>query len=451
MTDPRKVLADPDAEAAVLSAMLMSGSALAEAAGILDAEAFTTTPNALTFAALVALRQREVEPDPVALAAVLREQGELAHAGGHERIADLMDAVPTAANVAYHARIVRELAERRRLLALADELSSAALDRSVDLSETGRSAVEQLLPTVAGNDTSKGFQRADYWPVMEAIEARGNGTTTALLTGLPELDDVIHGFQPGELVIVGGVAKGGKTTLALTMARHAMLERAASVAFVSAEMTRSQLLERLLNAEAGVPVGRTSSGKLWPDDYPRMARAAGVLASAKLYIDDAALPSLEDIDARALALVAKEGPVDLAVVDFLQLVQKIMKGRSTADELSAVSYGLKGLGKRLGCPVIAPCQLNYKDVGRRANAHPTFEDLAGSSGMMQAADFVILTHRPAMYDPCAGDDIELTVRGRRIPDFTATLRWEGQYMRVVSPLRSPRPDWQQQASNDNAA
>lgn len=134
MTDPRRdphhALADLDAEMAVLAAMLMSGSALTEAAGVLKVEDFTTTPNALIFSALLTLAQRDVEADPVTLAAVLREQGELEHAGGHVRIADLIDAVPTAANVGYHARIVRELAERRHLVTLADGLRRSAADRS---------------------------------------------------------------------------------------------------------------------------------------------------------------------------------------------------------------------------------------------------------------------------------------------------------------------------------
>lgn len=436
MTDPRKQLADLDAEAAVLSAMLMEHSAVAQAVEILSPDDFTTTGNRIVFAGLVTLGEGGTEPDPIALAALLESRGELSAAGGRERIGELIEYVTTAANVSYHARIVRELSERRRLIAVAADLSRAAADRSVDLTETGRATVEQLLPVATSDQGSHGFHRADLWSVMREIERRAKGDTLpGLLTGFPELDDVVSGFRPGELVIVGGVAKGGKTALALNIARNAMTEREARVAFVSAEMSEGQLIERLLSAQAVVPVSRISSGRFWDSDYPRMATAAGQLARCRLYIDDAALPSLDDIRARSLALVANEGPVDLLIVDFLQLVRHTLKGRRGDEELTAIAYGLKGIAKRLGCVVIAPCQLNYKDVERRANTRPAFADLAGSSGMMQAADCVMLTHRQAMYDPSADDDMEITVRGRRMQDFAARLKWDGTHMRVLSPRR----------------
>ena len=433
-------LDDPATEAAVLGAMLMDARAVVEARAILSAEDFTVAANRRIYAALVSLVERDVEPDPITLSDALEARGELDSVGGKQTIGELIDYVPTAANVAHHARIVRELAERRRMLDLAESLRSAAGDRAVELSETTRTTIEALLPMATAGQGSEGFKRADYWRVMEEIERRGGSDEVpGLPTGYPELDDEIHGFRPGNLVIVGGVAKGGKTALSLAFAKHAMLERKAPVGFVSAEMSADDLMERLLNAESGVPVSRTSSGRLRADDYPRMARAAGVLASARLYIDDAASPTLQDVRARSLALVAKEGPMAMIVVDFLQLIRYSLPGRSKADELTDIAYGLKGLAKRLGCVVVAPCQLNYKDVGRRANTRPAFEDLAGSSGMMMAADVVILTHRQAMYDPTADDDMELQVRGRKIPDFTARLRWDGSHMRILSPRLSPVP------------
>ena len=433
-------LDDPQTELAVLSAMLMETGAVVEAVTIVSADDFTVAAHRRIFSALVTLVECDTEPDPITLADRLEARGELEAVGGKDFIAELIDYVPTAANVAHHARIVRELAERRRLAELGERLTRSAADRSVELSETTQAAVESLLPMATADQGNQGFQRATYWRVMEDIERRAQSDEVpGLPTGYPELDEQIHGFRPGNLVIVGGVAKGGKTALSLAFAKYAMLERRAPVGFVSAEMSADDLMERLLNAESGVPVHRTSSGRLWNDDYPRMARAAGVLASARLYIDDAASPSLQDVRARSLALVAKEGPMAMIVVDFLQLIRYSMPGRSKADELSDIAYGLKGLAKRLGCVVVAPCQLNYKDVGRRANTRPEFEDLAGSSGMMQAADVVILTHRQAMYDPTADDDMELRVRGRKIAEFATRLRWDGQHMRILSPRLSPVP------------
>lgn len=439
MRENENNLSDQATEAAVLAGMLADGAtAVAAARAILGPDDFTVAANRHIFAALLSLVDRGVEVDPLTLSDALTQRGELAAAGGKERIAELLDCVPDGANVAYHARIVRELAERRRLVELGATLQREAADRGVDMTEATRAAVEALLPMASADQQGGGFRAADWWHVMREIEDRARGKSLpGLTTGYPEIDDVTAGFQPGELVIVGGVAKGGKTSLALAFTRHALLERREPVAFVSAEMTGASLMERLLAAEAGVPVQRVTSGRLWDADYPRMARASGVLAGSRLFIDDAALPSLEDIRARALSLVAAQGPVKLLVVDFLQLVKYVLKGRRGDEELTAISYGLKGLAKKLGCVVLAPCQLNYKDVERRAGSRPTFADLAGSSGMMQAADCVMLTHRPAMYDSCAGDDMEIQVRGRRVPDFTATLRWDGRHMRVISPRKQP--------------
>ncbi|HEY9448262.1 MAG TPA: DnaB-like helicase N-terminal domain-containing protein, partial [Gemmatimonadaceae bacterium] len=249
----KEPLSDVPTECAVLSCMLDDARAVTEAAAILQPDDFTSPANALIFAALVSLGVRDVEPDPIALADALAARGELEAAGGKVAIGELIDYVPSSVNVEHYAHIIRELGDRRRLIALADTLRRSAADRAVDLSDTTSTTIEALLPLSDSGRVEEGFQRANYWPVMEEMERRSQSEgVPGLPTGFPELDDKVHGFQPGWLVVIGGVAKGGKTALALAMARHNMVEQGAAVGFVSAEMSRNDLLERLLNAESGV-------------------------------------------------------------------------------------------------------------------------------------------------------------------------------------------------------
>lgn len=217
----------------------------------------------------------------------------------------------------------------------------------------------------------------------------------------------------------------GKSVLAHNMAAfNASLGHVAGI--VSAEMSASQVTERLLSAASGIPVHVLASGRLSDWQVERLTTAAARLGTMPLFIDDAASPSLDDVVSRAIELKARHPKLGLIVVDFLQLVRFPMKGRRGDEELSAIAYALKGLAKKTQTAVIAPCQLNYKDVEKRPDKRPELYDLAGSSGMYQAADFIVLLYREKAYFKDRPDTMELMFKAaRRTGPFDVTVWWSG--------------------------
>ena len=421
---------DAEAEAAVLSALLTDPDALTTVRKLVAPESFHRPGHRRVYAAMLALDAKGSGIDPLTVARHLEQQGQLDAAGGHAGLAALVDAVPTSANVAHHAALVREC-EARRAVAVAAE--SAARDARAGLetaAQVARTLQAAVLPIAASSADGPGFQRLDAMRVLLEIDERAKGDSAEVRSGFREIDAHTHGFRAGELVVLGAVPKGGKTALALEIARRNALA-GRGVAIVSAEMSSEQLTERLLNADSSVPVTSTSAGRLSEAEARALFASAKRIATAPIWVDDTAMPTLDDVTARVTALKSEHPQLQLVVVDFLQLIQHRLKGRRGDEELAAISYGLKALAKRCACVVLAPCQLNYKDIEDRPSQRPRLRDLANSSGMLQAADFVALAHRPAMYSPTAADVIELEFAAcRRVSSFRVVLDWDGARMRI---------------------
>lgn len=432
-----------DAEQAVLSACMMDVRAIAAVKASLPASAFYRTAHRSIYGALLTLHDRDETVDPLTLATELDRRGELDTAGGKEFLGYLVDAVPTAANVRYHAKIVREAAQRRSLIEALGELESRAWDESEDLAQLAADIQARVLP-LALESEAQGYRhmRDSLYGVLEEIESRGKkrqqGKVSDLATGFPEIDDVTNGFRPGELVVFGGGPKSGKTALTLAIALHNVVH-GAGAAFVSAEMTREQLAERCLNSLGLVHTHRTGRGELDQEDWRRLTNAARVIAGhPRFFVDDEAFPTLGDVIARALALKAEHPELPVLVVDYLQLVSHRMNGRRGDEEIAEICRGLKGLAKRARVPVIAPCQTNFKETDRRKNPRPRLRDVQGGSAMVQTSDFVGLVFRPAQHTPTPGKErvIEVDFQAcRRTDAFTALLEWAGEFMLVSSPRR----------------
>lgn len=430
---------DSDAEDAVLSAMMLDPSVIPGVAGILKREAFHADRNGMIFAAMVDI-QRSGKPgdDPLVIADELKRRGELERVGGKDYLSYLIDMVPTAANVEYHARIVAGHHARRSVIGSLEGALKAFHDPQADLRAIASELQDKLLPLSADVGRSGYRSIGDIvWETMAAFERRQeaarSGKTDGVPTGWREVDAYTNGFRPGELVIFGGGPKSGKTSAVLNIVLNNVLA-GRGAGFISAEMTGSQLVERLLNNMACVHTQATTSGNLSKEDWTRLTEAAKQLYLAKhFFVDDEAFPSLDDVIARSLHLKAKHPEVALIVVDYLQLISKRMAGRRGDEELNAISKGLKGLAKRAGVPVFAPCQVNYKEVDARKNPRPTLRDLQGASGPAQDADFVGLVYRPGLSDPepSKSQILELDfVACRRTDRFKTTLRWDGRHMRV---------------------
>jgi len=389
-----------EAEAAVLGAMLMDQDAVLRAAEHVDDTMFYREGNRRIFRAMVGITERGDVVDALTLAEELSRRGELEAAGGKEHIAELMYAVPTSANVEYHARIVKEKALQRRLIETCTTLITEAFAGTSTAAELLDEAEHRVFQ-VSQQRGAQGFMRIKelMWPTMERIEAlqRGGKTITGVPTGFADLDEMTSGFQPSELVIVAARPSMGKTAFVLNVAQYAAIERNVPVALFSLEMSKESLVQRMLTAEARVDAQKLRKGMLRDDDFPRMARAAGILSAAPIWIDDSAGITLLEIRSKARRLKA-DANVGIVIVDYLQLIQGPPNSESRQQEISTISRSLKALAKELSVPVVALSQLSRAPEQRAGDHRPQLSDLRESGAIEQDADLVMFIYRQEVYD-----------------------------------------------------
>ncbi|MGE5727258.1 MAG: replicative DNA helicase [Gemmatimonas sp.] len=396
----------PEAEQAVIAAMLMDTDAILRASEHVDDTMFYDERHRRIFRAMIAISQRSEVVDPVTLANELNRRGELDASGGKEYIGELIDAVPTAANVEYHARIVKEKALMRRLIETSTTIISEAFQGRATAEELLDDA-EQKIFQVSQQRGLQGFTRVKelMWPTMERIEAlqRGGKTITGVASGFTDLDELTSGFQPSDLVIVAARPSMGKTALVLNIAQYAAIEKNVPVAVFSLEMSKESLVQRMLTAEGRVDAQKMRKGLLRDEDYSRLARAAGILSGAPIWIDDSAGITLLEIRSKARRLKADQD-IGMVVIDYLQLIQGPASSESRQQEISQISRSLKALAKELAVPVVALSQLSRAPEQRAGDHRPQLSDLRESGAIEQDADLVMFIYRQEVYDGPADKD-----------------------------------------------
>ena len=431
-----------EAEQAVLAAMLMDTDAIMRAAEYVDDTMFYREGHRRIFRAMVSITERGSVVDPLTLADELGRRGELEASGGKEYVSTLMDAVPTSANVEYHARIVREKALLRRLIEVSTQIVTEAFEARTTAAEL-LDAAESKIFLVSQAQGIGGFTRIKelLWPTMERIEAlqRGGKTITGVASGFSDLDEMTSGFQPSDLVIVAARPSMGKTAFTLNIAQHAAIESNVPVAFFSLEMSKESLVQRLLTSEARIDAQKLRRGMLRDDDFPRLARAAGILSSAPIHIDDTPGITVLEMRSKARRLKAEHG-LGLVVVDYLQL----MTGPSAENrqqEVSQISRGLKALAKELSVPVIALSQLSRAPEQRSGSdkGRPQLSDLRESGAIEQDADLIMFIFREEVYaereegrlkDPALEGKAEIIIgKQRNGPIGSVPLYFHKQYTR----------------------
>ena len=390
-----------DAEQAVLSAMLMDGDAASRAVELVDDTMFYREGNRRIFRAMVALQERGDVIDPLTLSEELSRTGELAGSGGKDYVAFLVDAVPTSANVEYHARIVREKALRRRLIEVSTAIVTEAFESALPAGEL-IDAAEHKIFEVNQSRGNEGFTRIKelLFPTMERLEElRTSGESiTGVPSGFKDLDELTAGFQKSDLVIVAARPSMGKTAFVLNIAQNAALDNNIPVAFFSLEMSKEQLVQRLLTSEGRVDAQRLRKGKLHDDEFIRLGRAAGTLMHAPIWIDDT--PGITLLEMRSKARRLKvDNDIGMIVVDYLQLMQGPTNTESRQQEISYISRSLKGLARELRVPVVALSQLSRAPEQRTGeNKRPQLSDLRESGAIEQDADLVMFIYRQEMYE-----------------------------------------------------
>jgi len=388
-----------DAEQAVLAAMLMDQDAILRAAEYVDDAMFYREGHRRIFRAMVAISERGEVVDTLTLAEELSRRGELESSGGKDYIGFLVDAVPTAANVEYHAKIVREKAILRGLIETATGIVAEAFEGKVLAAELLDEA-EQRIFQISQQRGHEGFTRIKQlmWPTMERIEAlqRGGKSVTGVPSGFTDLDELTSGFQPADLVIVAARPSMGKTSFVLNVAQHVAIEANTPVAIFSLEMSKESLVQRMLTAEARVDAQQLRKGRLRDDEYPRIAKAAGILSSAPIWIDDTPGIGLLEMRSKARRLKA-DTDFGLLIVDYLQLATGPANAESRQQEISTISRSLKALAKELNVPVVALSQLS-RAPEQRTEKRPQLSDLRESGAIEQDADLVMFIYRQEVYD-----------------------------------------------------
>jgi replicative DNA helicase len=426
-----------EAEQAVLGAMLLDQDAALLATELVQDDMFYREGHRRLFRAMVGLVEHRTVIDPVTLRDELGRRGELDAVGGADYLSELVDAVPTAANLEYHARIVKDKAILRRLI----ETSTGIITEAYD----GRSTASDLLDKaesrifqISQERGSEGFARLKemLWPTMERIEAlqRSGKSITGVPSGFVDLDKLTSGFQPSELVIIAARPSMGKTAFCLNVATHAAVE-GQGVAIFSLEMSRDQLVQRMLTAEARVDSQRVRQGGLRDADFTNLARAAGVLQSCPVWIDDTPSLSLLEMRSKARRLKA-ENDIKLVVVDYLQLMRSPEYAENRVQEISDISRSLKALARELEVPVVALSQLSRASEQRGGERRPILSDLRDSGAIEQDADLVVFIHRPEYYD--REDETKkgladiMLAKNRNGPTGDVQLRFSREYTRFDS-------------------
>jgi len=423
-----------EAEQAVLGAMLLDQDAALLATELVLDDMFYREGHRRLFRAMVSLVERRTVIDPVTLRDELGRRGELDAVGGADYLSELVDAVPTAANLEYHARIVKDKAILRRLIETSTGIITEAYDgRSTasDLLDKAESRIFQISQE-RGNE---GFARLKemLWPTMERIEAlqRSGKSITGVPSGFVDLDRLTSGFQPSELVIVAARPSMGKTAFCLNVATHAAVE-GQGVAVFSLEMSRDQLVQRMLTAEARVDSQRVRQGGLRDADFTNLARAAGVLQSCPVWIDDTPSLSLLEMRSKARRLKA-ENDIKMVVVDYLQLMRSPEYAENRVQEISDISRSLKALARELEVPVVALSQLSRASEQRGGERRPILSDLRDSGAIEQDADLVLFIHRPEYYDredeSKKGMADIMLAKNRNGPTGDVQLRFSREYTR----------------------
>jgi replicative DNA helicase len=393
------------AEAAVLGSMIIDPECIGEVVEIVERSAFYRVENQYIFDALITLYERNKGGgiDAVLLRDELEKRKQLETVGGVEYLARVMESVPSSANVAYYAGIIKDKMLLRELIQAAAEILDEAYDDSRQTRETLDEAERRVFGVTDKNISSNAAALKDLVVrSFELIEKRQGTHVTGLATGYHELDDATCGLQDGEMIIVAGRPSMGKTSLALNIAEHVGAIEKVPVAIFSLEMGRQQLAERFLCSISGIDSQKVRRGLLNDEDYKKLADACAELSEAPIYIDDTSTLTPLELRAKARRLKSMHG-IQCILVDYLQLMA-LGAGRveSRQQEISTISRYIKALARELSVPVVVLSQLNRAPEGREGH-RPRMSDLRESGSIEQDADVVMLLHREDYYHRGEGD------------------------------------------------
>ncbi|MFC5281726.1 replicative DNA helicase [Arcanobacterium canis] len=423
-----------EAEMSVLGGMMLSKDAIAEVVEVLRTDDFYRPAHAIVFEVIMDLFSRGEPADAVLVGGELDRRGKLEQIGGRAYLHTLVAGVPTAANTAYYAQIVREQAQLRSLVEVGTRITQLGYNTEggdvAALLNMAQSEVYAMTQSRASHDYAA--VREVIPGLIEELEANASrdGGLAGLATGFTDLDDVLSGLRSSQMIIVAARPGMGKSTLAMDFCRHAAIRENKPVAFFSLEMNRNELMMRVLAAEGSVFLNKLIRGDIDQKGWETIASTIERIGDAPLFIDDSPNLTMSEIRAKARRLRQQEG-IELIVIDYLQLLTS--GGRtpeSRQQEVSEFSRSIKLLAKELEIPIIAISQLN-RDPERRNDKRPQVSDLRESGSLEQDADVVILINRPDAEEAGMEAPPSEVIIGkhRSGPTGTVELAFQGHFAR----------------------
>jgi len=425
-----------EAEQSILGAILLENEALSKVLEILSPEDFYRESHRKIFNVMLGLFDKNEAIDLITVTDVLKRSNDLDAVGGVTYLSSLVTQVPTSANVRYHSKIVKEKALLRALLRSATEIAARVYESSLEADEM----VDQAERTIF--DISDKRTKTSFYTLKDVIKSSfemiehlydKKEAITGIPSGFGDLDALTTGFQPGDLVVIGGRPSMGKTALGLNIAQHVGLEMREPIAIFSLEMSKEQLALRMLCSEAMVDSNSVRKGFIRKEDWHKLTSAAGKLAEAPIFIDDSSSITVLEMRAKARRLKMEHGGLSLVIVDYLQLMRSRGGFERREQEISEISRSLKGLAKELRVPVIALSQLN-RGVEQRHDRRPTLADLRESGAIEQDADVIIFLYRDRVYNKeNTSDKAEVIIaKQRNGPTDTVHLTFLSHCTRFVS-------------------
>ncbi|MCP2168905.1 replicative DNA helicase [Goodfellowiella coeruleoviolacea] len=428
---------DLAAEQSVLGGMLLSKDAIADVVETLTPTDFYRPAHQAVYDCILDLYGRGEPADPITVSAELERRGELLRVGGAPYLHTLIATVPTAANAGYYAEIVAEKAVLRRLVEAGTRIvqlgyngaEGAEIDEVVDRAQAA-------IYEVTERRTSEDYVSLEelLQPTMDEIDAiasRG-GSALGIPTGFADLDELTNGLHAGQMIIVAARPGVGKSTLGLDFARSCSIRHGMTSVIFSLEMSRTEIVMRMLSAEARIRLQDMRGGRMSDDDWTRLARRMSEISEAPLFIDDSPNMTMMEIRAKARRL-KQRNDLKLVVLDYMQLMSSGKRVESRQQEVSEFSRNLKLLAKELEVPVVAISQLN-RGPEQRTDKRPQLSDLRESGSLEQDADMVILINRPDAWerdDPRAGEADLILAKHRAGPTATITVAHQLHYSRFA--------------------
>jgi replicative DNA helicase len=425
-----------DAEESVLGAMMLSPGAIGAVSEILDAGDFYRESHGKIYRAALALYARGEPVDAITLVDELEQRGELEDVGGRSRVHELAALVPASANAGHYARIVREMATLRGLIRAGGEVAQLGWERlgePADLVDRAEQIVFELSQSRVSTEFShiETLLKESFERITALYEA--GEEITGVPSGFRDVDRLTSGFQPGNLVIVAARPSMGKSAFALCIGSNLAIRHQVPVALFTLEMSKAEVTQRLMCSEAKVESQRLRSGKLAPDDWPRLTAACDRLAKAPIYVDDTGSITMMEIRSKARRLKSKEPTLGLIIVDYLQLMTSGSNVESRVQEVSQISRNLKVLARDLDVPILALSQLS-RAVEQRHDKRPILSDLRESGSIEQDADLVAFIYRDDYYNedsPEQGLAEMILAKHRNGPTGTEKLSFLKRYAKFA--------------------